>query len=435
MSDGEPWWMRGNFAPIRDERTVEELPVEGEVPEALAGLYVRVGFNPPGAAPLHWFFGAGMVHAFEVRDGRVSYRNRYVRTPYLENGLDPFSAMADLRASPANTHVIRHAGRILALEETHLPWQLGARMETVGCFDFDGRLTTPMTAHPKICPVTGELFFFGYQFLSEPYLTFHQADPSGRLVRSEVIDIPRPVMMHDFAITRDDVVFLDLPIVFSMAKGGFRFERACGARIGVMPRRGGNADVRWFEIEPCTVFHVVNAYRDGDLVVLHACRAPSLMERGMNDLGEQAVPWRWTIDTVSGRVTDGAVDDRLGDFPRVDDRRVGLRARYGYLASLERAAEPVFGAELRRYDLETGAVTVHQLRGAAAHAFEPVFAPAHRDAAEDEGWVLALSHDDASGVTALNFIDARDFGGRPVARAMLPRRVPFGAHGSWLPDP
>lgn len=124
----------------------------------------------------------------------------------------------------------------------------------------------------------------------------------------------------------------------------------------------------------------------------------------MNDLGERAVPWRWTIDTVTGRVTEGAVDDRLGDFPRVDDRRVGLPARYGYVASLERAAEPAF-------------------------------APAHRDAARDEGWVLALAHDDASGVTALSFVDARDFGGRPVARAMLPRRVPFGAHRCWLPDP
>lgn len=439
-----PWWVRGNFAPIGDELTVEDLPVEGEIPSVLTGAYVRNGFNPPGAVPFHWFFGAGMVHGFDIRGGRVSYRNRYVRTPYLEQDMDLFTAMGDPTASPANTNIIRHAGRLLALEEAHVPWELDASadrwLDTVGPVDFGGKLATPMTAHPKLCPETGELLFFGYQFMNDtdPYLTYHRLDASGALVQSEVIDIPRPVMMHDFTITRNHAIFLDLPIVFALDKGGFHFDRAAGARLGVMPRAGTNADVRWYEVEPCSVFHVLNAYERGTDIVMHVSRSASLMDGGLDDLGNQAVLWQWTIDTASGNVKEEQVDDRPSDFPRVDDRRVGLEARYGYLAGLRDAAEPDFANTILKYDLETGERTTHELRGSggpeAVHAYEPVFAPAGPDAGEDEGWVLVLSHDDMTDTTTLNVLDASDMAADPVARVHLPQRVPFGAHGNWMPE-
>ena len=195
------WWMQNNYAPIEHEVTVEKLKVVGEIPAALNGSYLRNGFNPPGAVPFHWFFGAGMVHGFEIADGTINYRNRYVRTPYLEHDMDLITAMSDLRSSPANTNIIRHAGKLLALEEAHVAWEINADLSTVGSFDYDGKLATPMTAHPKLCPVTGELLFFGYQFLTAPYLTYHRVSAEGRLVQTEVIDIPRPVMMHDFTIT------------------------------------------------------------------------------------------------------------------------------------------------------------------------------------------------------------------------------------------
>jgi carotenoid cleavage dioxygenase-like enzyme len=427
------WWMQGNYAPITDELTVTDLPVQGTIPAELSGSYVRNGFNPPGAVPFHWFFGAGMVHGFDLRDGRVSYRNRYVRTPYLEHDLDLMSAMGDLRASPANTNIVRHAGRLLALEEAHLPWELDTALETVDSVDFDGRLTTPMTAHPKICPITGEMLFFGYQFLSEPYLTYHRVDAAGQLVQSEVIDIPRPVMMHDFTVTEHYAIFFDLPIVFALEHGGFKFDRDAGARIGVMPRTGTNAEVTWYEVEPCTVFHALNSYERGDEIVVQVCRADSIMAGGMDDLGDQATLWEWTIDTTRGTVAEVQLDDRNGDFPRIDDRRVGLPARYGYVAGLVPGPSPMFSSEIFRYDLEAGTSAVHSF-GEGARVFEPVFAPAGPDAAEDEGWILVLSHDDPSATTTLNVLDAQDFTAPPVARVALPQRVPFGAHGNWMPD-
>ncbi len=428
------WWMRGNYAPITDEVTVADVPVEGRMPAELEGHYLRNGFNPPGAVPFHWFFGAGMVHGIEIADGKVSYRNRYVRTPYVEQDLDPFTAMGDLRNSPANTNIVRHAGRLLALEETHFPWEIGADLSTVDAVDFDGRLTTPMTAHPKLCPVTGEMLFFGYQFLSEPYLTYHRVDAQGVLVQSEVIDIPRPVMMHDFTITEHYAIFFDLPIVFALEHGGFKFDRDAGARIGVMPRTGSNADITWYEVEPCTVFHALNSYEQGNEIVIQVCRAASVMAGGMDDLGDQATLWQWTIDPVAGTVAEVQLDDRPGDFPRIDDRRVGLPARYGYVAGLVPGPSPSFAPDIFRYDLTTGDVLVHSFGPETTSVYEPVFAPAGPDAGEAEGWIMVLTHDDRTDVTTFNVLDAQDFTGSPVARVALPQRIPFGAHGNWLPD-
>ena len=150
-------------------------------------------------------------------------------------------------------------------------------------------------------------FSTGYQ--PEPYLTYHRVSAAGELVQTEVIEIPRPVMMHDFAITEHYAIFFDLPIVFALEHGGFKFDRSAGARIGVMPRTGSNADVRWFEVEPCTVFHAMNSYEIDDTIVVHVCRAASIMEGGMDDLSDQSTLWQWTINLSTGVVTERQLDD------------------------------------------------------------------------------------------------------------------------------
>jgi carotenoid cleavage dioxygenase-like enzyme len=151
----------------------------------------------------------------------------------------------------------------------------------------------------------------------------------------------------------------------------------------------------------------------------------------LGDLDQQANLWRWTIDTKNGGVKEEQRDDLLCDFPRIDDRRVGLEARYGYAAEYLDADCPTFAHDLLRYDLETGAVIKHHL-GDTVCGGEPVFAPASPDSAEDEGWVMAIVHDEASDISYLNIIDAQDFSGPPVARVRLPQRVPYGSHGNWI---
>jgi carotenoid cleavage dioxygenase-like enzyme len=430
-----PWHLQGNYGPVDHEVDATNLPVEGEVPEALEGAYYRNGFNPPSGWSDHWFFGAGMIHKIEFGGGQArSYRNRYVRTPYLDSTPDLMTAMMDPTLSPANTNLIRHAGRYLALEEAHRAWEVTADLDTVSCFDFAGRFEgKAMTAHPKICPETGELLFFGYSMMAEPYLTYYRADASGNLVQSEDIDIGRAIMMHDFNITRNHVIFMDLPIVIGAI--GPQYQPEAGARLGVMPRNGTNADVKWYDIAPCTVFHPLNAYEEGSKIVMDICKQEKgQMHEGMADLGaEPAKLWRWTIDTETGQVSDEPIDDHYSDFPKVDDRLVGLKSRYGFAASFENGDAPMLGKNVIKYDLEKGTSELHNL-GDTCRGQEPVFVPSSPDAPEGDGFVLALSYDEATDSSDLVIIDAQNFEAPPIGRVKLPQRVPYGAHGNWIPS-
>lgn len=433
-----PWHLQGNWAPVQDELTVSRLEVEGEIPRELNGIYIRNGMNPRSGWSDHWFFGNGMVHGVELADGVASYRNRFVKTPYYEQDLNVLSAMADPTASPANTHIFRHAGRILTLEEAHVPWEIDRKLETVGPVDFGGVLSRPFTAHPRICPETGEMLAFGYAPMMEPHLVYYRIDPAGRMVQHEPIEIPRPVMMHDWNVTRHHVIFMDLPIVFALEHGGFAFKPECGARLGVMPRNGTNADVRWFEIDPCYVFHPLNAYEEESRLVLHVCRQPRAMVGGMDDIGSaedtSARLWRWTIDLAAGGVKEEQVDDSPGDFPRIDDRLIGLKARYGYtLGMVPGTGSPQYDRWIHKHDLERGARSTHDL-GAGVHGGEPQFVPRSADSGEDDGFIVDIAHDENDNQSWFVVLDAQNIEDPPLARVKLPRRVPYGAHGNWFAD-
>jgi carotenoid cleavage dioxygenase-like enzyme len=438
-TDALPFHLLGNFAPVSKEVTAFDLPVQGTVPHALRGRYLRNGPNPKTGTSPHWFLGDGMLHGVELRDGRaVWYRNRWVKTrAFVEDAKmlqEDFTR--DVTVGRANTHVVAHAGRILALVETSLPTEVTPELETIGCFDYDGRLTTGMTAHPKLCPRTGELHFFAYNYMA-PYLTYHRADACGHLVQSEVIEVPGPTMIHDFAITDRSIVFMDLPVVFDLdlAMAGsmpYRWSDEYGARLGVMPRGGTNADVRWFEVAPCYVFHPMNAYEDEHGgIVLDVVRYPELWRASWGVTPPTL--HRWRIDRAAGRVSEQTLDDRAVEFPRFDDRRTGAPYRYGYAVYTEQSIDRATGTAVIKYDLRAGSSAVHDF-GAGRVPAEPVFVPASDSAGEDEGWLLTYVYDTARDGSDLVILDAADVAGKPVATVALPQRVPFGFHGSFIPD-
>ena len=435
-----PFHLLGNYAPVKDEVTAADLPVQGTVPRELRGLYVRNGPNPKTGQSPHWFMGDGMLHGVELRDGRAArYRNRWVRTRAFLEDAPPRSpdGQRDLTVALANTHVVSHAGRILALVETSLPTEVTRTLETLGCFDFGGRLATPMTAHPKVCPRTGELHFFGYSYVP-PFLTYHRADAAGALVQSEVIEVPGPTMIHDFAITDRHVVFMDLPVVFDleMALAGvmpYRWSDDYGARVGVMPRGGTNADVRWFEVAPCYVFHPLNAFEEAGSVVVDVVRYPELWRPG-SSVAPKACLYRWSVDLGVGRVNERPLDDRAVEFPRCDERRVGLPNRYGYVVYTAEGADRSTGSSLIKYDLRSGSAVSHDF-GPGRVPAEPLFVPASSGAGEDEGWVLSYVYDAGRDGSDLVILDASQFTAKPTATIRLPQRVPFGFHGSWIADP
>lgn len=429
----KPFWLKDNFAPVYEEVTETDLKVTGEIPKELNGRLLRNGANPQTGWSDHWFLGNGMLHGVEIRDGKANwYRNRYVKTPlYLDPEANVMSSMNDMARSSANTHVIHHAGKIMALEEGHFPFVMSDELETVGPHDFDGKLTTQMTAHPKTCGKTGELLFFGYS-ISAPYLRYHRASPTGELLQSEEITVPGATMVHDFNITENYVVWMDLPAVWDLpgaAESGLpiKWDESYGARLGVMPRNGGDADVTWYEIDPCYVFHPMNSYEDGKKIVLDVCRMNDTMKPGSNS---PPTLYRWVIDQEAGTVSETQLDDRMVDFARVCDTKVGLKNQFGYTAAFHPSL-PV-AAGLIKYNMDDISSEYHDLKG--GQGSEPVFVKDPNGQSEDDGWVLSYVYIPSENKSEIVIVDARGFEKEPIARIHLPVRVPAGFHGNWVPD-
>ncbi len=388
--------------------------VVGELPADLAGTFVRNGPNPRSGWSPHLYAGDGMMHSVDLPEGR--YRNRWVRTPLFDDA----SVRRDgLLVTTANTHVIAHAGRLLALEEGGLPYEITTGLETVGPFDFAGALSGPMTAHPKTCPVTGELLFFGYS-IGLPFLTYYRVDPEGHLVQAVPIDLPVPSMMHDFAITRTRVVFFDSPFVFdwSLAATGFpwRWDAEHGASIGVMDRSGG--PVRWMRVRTGHLSHAANAWDDGDAVVLTGTR--------IDDPTALPLLHEWRIDPVAGTVDEQPLWDAATEYPRINDRCTGHENRFVYTTSFFFTAEPDHG-EINKHDSTT--TSSHRLP--AGHTCgEPVHV-ARSARAEDDGYLLTFAHDRVEDSSYLLVLDSATL--EKLAEVHLPHRVPAGFHGTWLP--
>jgi carotenoid cleavage dioxygenase len=432
-------FLTGNYAPVAEERTEVDLPVDGAVPAALAGRFLRIGPNPlkPPDGSYHWFLGDGMVHGVELGGGRaLGYRNRWVRTDEVAQvlGEAPVGGPKPPIYDGSNTHVVAHAGRILGLTEGSMPYELSPGLDTIRRFDFGGPLPSGFTAHPKIDPVTGEMHGFAYWF-AEPYLVYYVIDASGALVRNEPITIPRSVMIHDFAITRENVLWFDLPVVFDLEVQPFpfRWDDDTPARVGVMPRAGGDADVQWIDIDPCYVFHPMNAFDDNGSVVVDVPKYETMMKHSRIGPNDGALPAleRWTIDPAAGKVRTERIDERGQEFPRVNETFLGSRHRYGYCVELVNTRDSFDSARYLKHDFVAGTTQEHDF-GAGRFPSEMVFVAG--GTGEDDGWLIGYVYDAATDRSDLVILDAHDFAAPPVATVHLPVRVPFGFHGSWVGD-
>jgi len=446
-------FLNGNYAPWREEGDARDLEVIGEIPLDLAGALYRIGPNPhfKPAGPYHWFDGDGMVHAFIIGDGRAAYRNRYVMTDGLKAEMAAGKALyGGLRGgmaaelppgvpqikNQANTNIVGHANRMLALMEGGLPHELKPRtLETIGLFDFAGKLNGPMTAHPKFDPVNGDLLFFGYAPVA-PFVTWYRADRTGNLVETRPIDTGLPVMMHDFIVTDNYAIFFVCPSIFRLQnifKGEplFVWEPYHGTRIGAMHRASG--EVKWFSAEAFFVFHFLNAYEENGSLVVDGCRRNALDMTG-NSFGDPPMLWRWRLDLRSGSIRDEQMEDIVVEFPRLDERRAGLGNRYGYFVGADSKDHDGTGFNcLLKRDYQSGRRELHMPGGGLVPG-EPVFVPRKPGSDEDDGWVMAVWYDPAADSSELAIIDARNFAGAPIARIKAPHRVPYGFHGNWVPD-
>jgi carotenoid cleavage dioxygenase-like enzyme len=456
-------FLSGNWAPLRAEIDAPDLVVDGEMPAALHGTLYRNGPNPLHAPRdrYHLFSGDGMIHALTVADGRVRYRNRWVRTAKWQREAaagralfgtfgNPMTSDPEVLGEPfnvANTNVLFHGSRLLALEEGSPAFELDAdTLESVGPWTWQGRMGDPFTAHPKIDPETGAMLFFGYGVGGFGSATMHLAEVAadGSLARHERFEAPYAAMVHDFVVTQKHIAMPVFPATTSLgraASGGppIAWDPSLPSTIGVWRRDAAIDSVRWFRGEPCYVYHPLGAFEDQGLLVADMVRYPAApgfpgADGSRPDPGAATARLeRWTLDldysTDSWRTE--VLDEDACEFPRMDERFAGLPYRHGWAAAgpTELARDAVYD-RIVHWDLETGARGCWQAP-AGDFVGEPVFVPRDLQAAEGDGWLLVIVYRGATATSDLVVLAATDLALGPVATAHLDTRIPFGFHGNW----
>lgn len=485
------------LAPVATEVTAHDLRVTGHLPEHLDGRYLRNGPNPAAEvdpAVYHWFSGDGMVHGVSLRDGQARwYRNRWVRSPSVcgilgepaPGRIDPRAGMLSLGA---NTNALTHAGRTLALVEGGVAnYELTDELDTVGTCDFDGTLPGGYTAHPHRDPKTGELHAVSYSFARGRTVQYSVIDTAGRARRTVDIEVSGSPMMHDFSLTDKYVVIYDLPVTFDptqvlpakMPAGlalparlalqaligrvrvpspitarmnrdathsdrmPYAWNPRYPARIGVTPRDGGGSNagkdaIRWFDIEPCYVYHPLNAYsetRDGaEVLVLDVVRYDRMFDRDRRGPGESSPTLdRWTINLASGAVATECRDDQSQEFPRINEELLGGRHRFGYTVGFGHVGERAAPAStaLYKHDYATGSRAVAPTDPALLLG-EMSFVPNPGAGSEDDGILMGYGYHRGHDEGQLVLLDAQTL--ELVATVHLPQRVPMGFHGNWAPS-
>ncbi|MGI8817097.1 MAG: carotenoid oxygenase family protein [Pseudonocardia sp.] len=465
-------YLLGIYAPVRDELTFDELEVIGEIPTDLNGVYLRNGPNPrfhPGGR-YHWFDGDGMVHAMSFENGRARYRNRYIRTSAFdretESGRAQWSGVMESPAGnpvgtarglpfkdSANTDLTFYGGRVLAT------WYLCGQpvsldplsCASLGAETFLGTLTGDVMAHPKLDEHTGELMWFDYG-AREPLLRYGVVGSAGAIVHETSIELPGPRLPHDMAITEHYSILMDLPLVADpeAARHGRHkivFDRELPARFAVLPRHGSGADVRWFEAEPCYIYHVVNAWESGRTITMDVCRVtrpepiptrPGPLGKLLGYLRLDARLHRYTFDLDTGTCTETQLDDANTEFPTIDTRSAGRANRYAYTTHIADTETVLFDG-LLRYDRVSGQRQEHRF-GPGRYGSEAPFAPrdgtsggSPDDGSDDaDGYLVTFVTDERDGRSEVQILDAADLPSGPVGRVLLPTRVPLGFHATWV---
>lgn len=473
-------YLLGVYAPVHAELTADGLEVVGEVPRDLNGVYLRNGPNPrfPPVGRYHWFDGDAMVHAVHFDDGAVRYTNRFVRTAAYQAeaeagrglwtgvieppaGNPPGNARGLPLKDSANTDLTFHRGAVLATWYLcGTPYRLDPlTLDTLGPETFGGTVAGDVMAHAKVDERTGELFWFDYG-PARPWLRYGVTGAGGTVSHLVHVDLPGPRLPHDMAITDRYAVLMDLPLVAdpeAARQGRHRiiFDRELPARFGVIPRRGQAHEVRWFEASPCYIYHVVNAWerastmrtsvardeeemREADELILDVCRVAGPQPRGDGDklnrmlsyLQLDARLWRYRFNLATGAVTEEQRDDANTDFPSIDTRRTGQPTRYSYNVSVAGTDTLAFDG-LIRYDLETGSADSYRY-GPGRFGSEAPFAPRDGSVTDDDGYLVTFVTGEADGRSEVQILHAAAVADGPVARILLPQRVPLGFHACWV---
>ncbi|MFM7121386.1 MAG: carotenoid oxygenase family protein [Gammaproteobacteria bacterium] len=465
----------GGLENLDDEHDYWIDTVTGTVPHGLRGTFYR---NGPGRQRIgeqaygHWFDGDGMLAAFTFVDGRVHFRNRYVRTPKY---LDETAAQAvryrgfgtqipggwtrnalRMPANPANTNTIWHGGHLLALNEGGKPWALDPQtLDTLGEFDYDGALgrSQVFSAHGHVHPKSGHYINFGAGVDGigprgpKPCLFVYRIDANGTLFRQGRIPLKHFPFCHDFAITERHAVFFLGSIVFgNMAKvmlGGasiadqVHFDPAIPMQI-VVCDLDTLTEVQRFETSPGAAIHFGNAFEaDGEITVDAMCTDNFDANQTLRNVFDPAGRFggghyeRFRLHLGRGTLSRERVTTVESEFPTFNPRITGQRHHATWTAcSIDNGSNSFFNG-VQRVDFDGASEVVTLEPG--CYGSEPLFVPAPSARREDEGWLLEVVYDAWKHRSELRILRA-DHVSDEVARLTLPHHLPHQFHGFFTPE-
>jgi carotenoid cleavage dioxygenase-like enzyme len=459
-------YMNGAWTPNFDEYNATDLEVIGDIPHDIDGVYVRNTENPlhDPIGLYHPFDGDGMIHAMSFRNGRAEYRNRFVRTRAFEaeqaaggslwagiaehpkhSKRPGWGAQGSLKDS-SSTDVVVHAGKILS---TFYQCGEGYRLDPYTLEQLGTEAWTPVdgiSAHPKVDEATGELLFFNYS-KQPPYMHYGVVGRDNQLKHYIPIELPGPRLPHDMAFTKNFSIFADLPLFWDpelLTKGhhAARFYKDIPTRFAIVPRYGQPQDIKWFEAAPCFVLHWMNAYEEGDEIVLDGYfqenpQPPPLegfgpkLGRVMAYLDEHSMkPYlhRWRFNMKTGEVREGRLCDRILEFGSFNQKVAGQKGRWLYSTTAKPGWFLFTG--LVKHDLETGR-TWNLEFGPGRYGSEAPFAPRIGATEEDDGYLVSFVTDVEANRSECLLVDARDIEAGPVCRILLPHRISSGTHAYW----
>ncbi|XP_047319455.1 9-cis-epoxycarotenoid dioxygenase NCED2, chloroplastic-like [Impatiens glandulifera] len=470
--------IQGNFAPVPEQPVIRNLSVTGQIPNCIKGVYVRNGANPlfEPIAGHHLFDGDGMVHAVTFENGSVSYACRFTETErfvqekafgrpifpkaigelhghfgiarlmlFYSRGL--FGLLDHSRgAGVANAGLVFFNGRLLAMSEDDLPYHVKVTdfgdLKTVGRYDFSGQVKTTMIAHPKVDPVSGELFALRYDVIKKPYLRYFKVSPSGEKSPDVEISLPEPTMIHDFAITENFVVIPDQNVVFrlpEMIRGGSPvvYNDKKISRFGILDKNADNGgeQVRWIEVPDCFCFHIWNAWEEPEteeVIVIGSCMTPADSIFNECDESLKSVLSEIRLNMKTGksirREIMNETDSINLEAGMVNKKLLGRKSQFAYLA----IAEPwpkVSG--FAKVDLFSGEVKKYYY-GDERFGGEPMFVHSEDGLFEDDGYILTFVHNEKTWKSELEIVNAVTM--EVEATVELPSRVPYGFHGTFISE-
>jgi carotenoid cleavage dioxygenase-like enzyme len=504
---GENTYLSNNFRPVTEEVTNLKMTVlVGQMPKDLRGAFLRNGPNPVYTPKglYHWFDGDGMVHSVRLNGSKApaTYTNHQIQTRKLayekKTGGADWLGVGDMKGplglikmglfqvrqvlgdvelkeileqppdGVANTSIKYHAGKLMACSEMFYPTTLSmnsntGELSTIGTYYFNEELKHHWTAHPKIDPVTNEMMSFCYNIDKAPYANYTVVNENGVIVKTLDLHLSKPIMMHDFSITTNYTIFMDLPLVFdpsNMAKrldgGAFVFKPDEVARFGVLPRHATSTDeMVWFTVKPCAVFHVINSYEmivksdageDHLIIVLHACRFTEIDLSNIDitdgDLKNYNEVYQWKLNMTTGQVDleeplvkrpIGKEDECClsGDFPQINGDLVGQKHRYCYLSRFSPEHNTKFDGIIK-VDCEKGIIVDEFVYGDNERGGEIVFVEKENAISEDDGYLLGFVHNEKTDVSTFWVVDALTM--TTVCICKMPKRVPFGMHATFLTE-